>query len=162
MTLTPPKLRLQDGASDAPRADKRAGRSAPSGGHRSRSPTGYGHRMSRRRGLLSAPRDYLAAGATWPDGPLLSEAPPEAHLLQAISTRLRDKTSDRSTNEIARQCNLATQTVSNILNGDTWAEAPSIARLEYHLNIELWGKEHKDQHAILARKSARPRGRRRL
>ena len=117
--------------------------------------------MSRRRGLLRTPRDYLAAGATWPDGRLLSEAPPEAHLLRAISQRLRDKTSGRSTNEIARQCDLATQTVFNILNGVTWAEAPSIARLEYHLNIDLWGKEHKDQHAILARRSSQRLGRRR-
>ena len=117
--------------------------------------------MSRRRGLLSTPRDYLAAGATWPDGPLVSDAPPEARLLQAISTRLRDKTSGRSTSEVARQCDLATQTVFNILNGATWAEVPSIARLEYHINIDLWGTEHKDRHATLTRRASHRPGRKR-
>ena len=37
----------------------------------------------------------------------------------------------------------------------------SIARLEYRLNIHLWGREHKDWYAALARRASRRLGRRR-
>ena len=117
--------------------------------------------MPRRRGLHPSPRDYLAPGATWPAGPLVSDAPPEAHLLQAISQRLRDETRGKSKREIARQCDLAAQTVFNILNGNTWSDAPTIARLEYHIDIDLWGTEHKDRHATLTWRASHRPGRKR-
>ena len=99
----------------------------------------------RRRGLLAHPRDYLAEGGSWPQGPLIADAPPEALLAQAVARRLRDikEHTDESIRSIARTADISPQAVLNILNGATWGDLPTIARLETTLDTTLWGREHR-------------------
>ena len=92
---------------------------------------------------VPVPRDYLVGGAQWPDGLLRAVAPPEARLLKAIASRLKQAVGDKSLRDVANECGVAPQTVHNILAGTTWAHVLSIARLERGLNIGLWGQEHR-------------------
>ncbi len=97
----------------------------------------------RRRGLLAHPRDYLAEGGSWPDGPLVEDAPAEALLAQAVSWRLLDAKKRRSIRSIAREAGISPQAVINIRDGASWGDLAIIARLEIVLDTNLWGREHR-------------------
>ena len=99
--------------------------------------------MTRQTGLEPNPRSYLADGAQWPGGPLLATSPPEALLARAISKRLHEALKGRTARQIAELAGLSHQTVINVLNGATWWDTITIARLERALNIDLWGEEHR-------------------
>ena len=123
--------------------------------------------MSRGGKRLPAPRDCLIEEQDWPGGRLRKDAPYEALLVQGISERLRICLKDRSIVAIADMCGLSRSTVYNILNGNTWCDVPSIARLERVLDVELWGIEHRTRpdeltHIRATRRTARnkPWGRR--
>ena len=99
----------------------------------------------RRRGLLAHPRDYLAEDASWPDGRLVANAPREAFLARAVARRLR-KAKDRdnySVRGVASAADISPQAVLNLLNGTTWGDLPTIARIEAALDTDLWGREHR-------------------
>ena len=104
----------------------------------------------RRRGLLAHPRDYLAEGGSWPDGPLVEDAPAEVLLAQGVSWRLRDAqkrsildAKERSIRSIAREAGISPQAVINIRDGASWGDLAIIARLEIVLDTNLWGREHR-------------------
>ena len=59
-----------------------------------------------------------------------------------IARRLKDACENRSRRSVARQAGIDTQTVINILNGDTWCDVPTIYRLEKALQIHLWARRH--------------------
>ena len=96
----------------------------------------------RRRGLLAHPRDYLAEGGSWPDGPLVEDAPAEALLARGVADRLRSAQRG-SIRSIAREAGISVQAVINIRDGTTWGDLPTIARLEIALDATLWGREHR-------------------
>ena len=99
--------------------------------------------MTRQTGLEPNPHSYLADGAQWPTGRLRATSPPEALLAHAISGRLHDTLKGRTAREIAELAGLSHQTVLNVLNGNTWWDAITIARLERALDTKLWGEEHR-------------------
>ena len=99
--------------------------------------------MTRQTGLEPNPHSYLADGAQWPTGHLRHNSPPVALLARAISERLHDALKGRTAREIAELAGLSHQTVINVLNGNTWWDTITIARLERALDIELWGEEHR-------------------
>ena len=99
--------------------------------------------MTRQTGLEPNPRSYLTDGAQWPRGPLRATSPPEALLARAISKRLHKALAGRSTRQIAELAGLSHQTVINVLNGATWWDGITIARLERALDADLWGEEHR-------------------
>ena len=69
--------------------------------------------------------------------------PPEALLARAISRRLPNALAGRTAREIAELAGLSHQTVINVLDGATWWDAITIARLERALDTQLWGEEHR-------------------
>ena len=99
--------------------------------------------MTRQTGLDPNPHSYLADGAQWPTGRLRPNSPPEALLAHAISGRPLDALKGRTAREIGELAGLSHQTVINVLNGNTWWDAITIARLERALKTELWGEEHR-------------------
>ena len=93
-----------------------------------------------RRGLKTSPCDYLAAGGTWPEGPLADDAPDEARFSLEVGQRLKAHcdANGLSMNAVSRATNVHTQTVINFLAGRTWGDLPIIWRLEAGLRVGLW------------------------
>ena len=86
------------------------------------------------------PRRYLVRGAVWPDGPLVEDAPPEAVLAKHISTAFRGTCEARDLNvsRAADKASISEAAVHNLLNGDTWFDLPTIARVERKFRLKLW------------------------
>ena len=55
---------------------------------------------------------------------------PEAEFVMEIARRLKNACADRLKRSIATDAGIDTQTLINILKGDTWCDAPTIYRLE--------------------------------
>ena len=98
--------------------------------------------MPSRRDLLTCPRDYLLSGGEWPRGPFRARAPDELLFFVELSKQLNDLCYDKENpttiTAIAKDANLSVQTVFNVLEGRTWADLPTIYRLEVALNAPLW------------------------
>ena len=97
-----------------------------------------------RRGLKTNPCDYLAAGGTWPEGPLAEDAPDEARFALQVGQRLKAHCEGNglSMNAVSRATNVHTQTVINLLAGRTWGDLPILFRLEAGLGVSLWCDKH--------------------
>lgn len=96
--------------------------------------------MPPRKGLEPQPCCYLAAGS-WPDGPLVPKAPPEAVLVQQISKAFRSACEARNLTTfraIAKKAKISEKATFNLLKGRTWGDVPTIARIEMNLKIRLW------------------------
>ena len=78
-------------------------------------------------------------------GPYRNETPPEAFLAVGLALRLKNKIGNESIRYVAKKANLGPQTILNILNGKTWPDLLTIARLEHALEAKLWGNEHRKQ-----------------
>ena len=99
------------------------------------------------------PPSYWAGKGRWPYSHMREEAPPTAALVQGIAARLREALNYKSltnpnritTREAAAAAGISPATVTNIINGTTWPDADSIARLERAFDIDLWGREHRTQ-----------------
>ena len=91
----------------------------------------------------------------WPDGKLREDAPPSAALIQGIAYRLKEALKFGSTTnpervtarKAAEASGVAPSTISNIIKGTTSPDADTVARLEEAFDIDLWGNEHRSQHA---------------
>ena len=100
-------------------------------------------------GLEAKPRDYLKPGTGWPDGDLEVPNDPEAvvpgvaRFARYLAQRLRDalQESGKTKYRIAKDAGIHRQTVTNILNGDTWPNLTTIYRLEVALEHRLWHNE---------------------
>ena len=97
--------------------------------------------LPKRRNLAAHPNSYIAAGR-WPGGPLRHNAPPEAHLARAMSLRLRTAAASWVLTELARTAGISEAVLYNVLNGSTWGDVVTVARLERALGMTLWGDEH--------------------
>ena len=95
-----------------------------------------------RRGLKPCPRDYLKSRGTWPHGPFWEQTPDEALFFIEVAKRLNrlcyHDNRAMTITAIAKQANLAPQTVFNLLQGKTWGDLLSIYRLEVALGARLW------------------------
>jgi len=89
------------------------------------------------------PVSYVAEEGTFPQGPYEWETPWEVFLAAALAIRLKAKTDKESVRYIARKAGLSPQTILNILNGTTWPDLRTIARLEIAVDGKLWGSEHR-------------------
>jgi hypothetical protein len=102
----------------------------------------YATEVPPRKSLRARPADYLESGV-WPDGALSADAPREARLAAAISARLRVAMGERTLRDVARQAELSPQTVANLVQGLSWGDMVTLARLEVVLGVQLWGREHR-------------------
>ena len=91
---------------------------------------------------LKKPCDYVQPGATWPKGPL-ADAPPEAYLVRQIAQKLKERNARKDVYKIAALRGLTPQTIYNVLDGKTWPDLTTIARLEIHFRVRLWGNHHR-------------------
>ena len=91
------------------------------------------------------PVTYLAEGSAYPDGPFRWGTPWEVFLAAALAARLKDSIGDESIRYIGKISGLHPQTILNILNGKTWPDLRTIARLERSLRTRLWGTEHRSR-----------------
>ena len=89
------------------------------------------------------PTAFLAKKSLFPDGPFRLGTPAEVYLAAALATRLKNKIGNESIRYIAKKAQLSPQTILNILNGKTWPDLRTIAKLEIALNTRLWGNEHR-------------------
>lgn len=90
-----------------------------------------------RRNPTGPPREYLAAGE-WPDGRLKKSAPVAAQYALEVSRRLRAATEDRPLAAVAEEAAIARSTLYDLLQGRTWADLQSLAKLETVLGHRLW------------------------
>ena len=92
--------------------------------------------------LQARPRDYLSGGG-WPDGPLVADAPWEAVLAQRVSQRLRGVCADEGLNiaEAADKSTVSPTAARDVLEGDTWPDLPTVARIEQALGVTLWARQ---------------------
>ena len=89
------------------------------------------------------PVTYLATNGSFPDGPFRPETSPEVYLAAALARRLNSYSRWDSIRYVAKKADLSPQTILNILNGKSWPDLRTIARLENAFNSRLWGYEHR-------------------
>ena len=68
-----------------------------------------------------------------------------AHFAKKLALRLKAGCGGEGTpsiNAIAKRADVNPQTISNLLNGKTWGEAPTIFQIEAVLGYELWTHDH--------------------
>ena len=90
------------------------------------------------------PATYLEQNGNFPDGPFRPESPPEVYLAAALADRLKYATRRESIRYIAKLADLSPQTILNVLNGKSWPDLRTIARLETVFGFLLWGYEHRN------------------
>ena len=79
-----------------------------------------------------------------PPAELVGEWPDEAaadvsvEVARALSLRLREAMADRSARDVGRLSGVDYSTVYAVLNGTTWPDLMTIARLEAGLQVDLW------------------------
>ena len=99
--------------------------------------------MPKRRGLESQPWLYLknSKKPNWPEGDLEDKAPEVAHFAKGVAQRLKDLLAEDdiwTAYSLAKEADVSRQTVTNILQGETWTDLPTIYRLEVALGRQLW------------------------
>ncbi|MFD0501663.1 helix-turn-helix domain-containing protein [Streptomyces rhizosphaericus] len=85
------------------------------------------------------PRDHLASG-TWPTGDLTPDAPPGAHLGQAIAQKLSNVMNERGIGhrELARLAGASHPTISATLEGTRLPTTHTLFLLEIALQVPLY------------------------
>jgi len=96
-------------------------------------------------GSRQHPVSYLDGEGIFPDGPFRRGTPWEVFLAAALADRLKNRIGNESVRYVAKISNLSPQTVLNVLNGKTWPDLRTIARLERVLKTRLWGTEHRSR-----------------
>lgn len=71
----------------------------------------------------------------WPHGP---GPDPSSEVARHLALGLREAMDGRSAREVGRITGVDFSTVSAILNGTTWPDLVTIARLEAGLDADLW------------------------
>jgi hypothetical protein len=100
------------------------------------------------------PYTFLERGGTWPHGLLKRDAPPSAHLAQALAQRLElaMKRKGLTLRAAAERCGTTHPTLQRLLDGRGLPDARTVLLLEVGLRIPLWpndlflyltGDEHK-------------------
>lgn len=110
--------------------------------------------------LTHAGQRFLAERKTFNPGALQEDAPPEVHLLQSISLRLRKAVHDKelerrkqgtdnkmwSFRRLARDADLSTRTLSDLKDGESWPSIKTVAVIEMVLDTMLWDINHRELH----------------
>lgn len=89
------------------------------------------------RARSRAPRELARDPEAWPDAVVDDVA---AAVVQAIARRLAAALIERgwSRRTAADQLGINRQTIGDVIDGRTWPDVATIARLEAGLNTELW------------------------
>lgn len=74
----------------------------------------------------------------WPDGTLAPVAPEVVQYAMHIIQQLRAAIAGRSKVDVARRAGIERTSFYDILDGRTWADTVSLARLEIALKTRLW------------------------
>lgn len=93
--------------------------------------------MPRRSKGYRTPRDWLAEGE-WPEGAIVPEAPTAVRYAVEIAKRLECELRGRSKADVARRADLERSTLYDLLSGQTWPDAITLAKLEEVLDTRLW------------------------
>ena len=105
-----------------------------------------------RGGGLGRPRSHCLIEDDWPDSPLHLNVEPEVLLVHDIAVRLRELVDAKiaktrgpiSIEDLADEIDgVSHQTIRNIIQGRTWPDLMTIARLERYFDRKLWGNAHK-------------------
>lgn len=93
-----------------------------------------------RRGLIGAPRDYLARGGSWPAGPFKTDAPVAVRYAAAIAQALQAAIADAgmSRTQAANALQIARPTLYDVLGGRTFPDIHTIAKAEQAFGTRLW------------------------
>ena len=97
------------------------------------------------------PADFLRENGYFPDGPFRYPTPKEVFLAAGVAERLNKAIGEESFRYVAKKAGLSPQTILNILNGKTWPDLRTIAKLEQALGVRLWGQEHTRRPAFYRR-----------
>ena len=83
-----------------------------------------------------------------PYGPLVDNPPKEVLLAQGISKKILYYAQKRqwTRHRIAAEAAIGYQTLYNLLNGTTWPDIVTVARLEILFKRRLFGTEHRSRH----------------
>lgn len=84
------------------------------------------------RPVRNPPRTFSAA---WPDEPCVD---PIAEVARGFTLRLVAALDGRSLRSLRNTAGIEHTTVSAIINGATWPDLATIARLERGLDVDLW------------------------
>jgi len=93
--------------------------------------------MPRRSKGYRSPREWLADGE-WPEGTVVEDAPTAVRYAVEIAKRLEGELQGRSKTEVARRANIERSTLYDLLSGQTWPDAVTLANLEEVLRVRLW------------------------
>ena len=94
--------------------------------------------MPRRSALYRTPNAWVSEGGAWPAGPFVADAPPPVRYAAFIAAALADALDGRARAEVARAAGLERSTLYDLLNGSTWADTITLAKLEIVLSASLW------------------------
>ena len=76
-----------------------------------------------------------ASSANWPDAPCHD---PVAEVARQLALRLRAAIGGRSLRSLKASTGIEHTTIAAVLNGTTWPDLATIARLELGLEADLW------------------------
>ena len=63
--------------------------------------------------------------------------------MREIARKLKARNARKDVYKIAARRGLTPQTIYNVLGGKTWPDLTTIARLEIHFRVRLWGNHHR-------------------
>ena len=93
--------------------------------------------MPRRSRLYRAPRDWVVDGQ-WPHGPFAADAPDVVAHAAEVATALQQALTGRNKTQVAREADVERTTLYDILNGRSWIDTVTLAKLELYLDLPLW------------------------
>lgn len=108
--------------------------------------------MPKRRNTKQRPIDYVASGE-WPHAVL--EPSLAAAYAQEFARNLRRVTQDMTLRQAAQVAGLDPMTIRALVNGYTWADTVSVAKLEFGFDQLLWPRDG-TRRALLRAESQRP------
>ena len=88
----------------------------------------------------SVPRDWVAFGRRWPEGPLVAGAPVEVEYSRAIAALVRFECARRgwSLKRLAHRAGLPVAAVKDVLDGQVLPDFQLLVAVEVALDVSLW------------------------
>jgi len=84
------------------------------------------------RPVRPAPRSF---SEHWPDKEC---SDPVAEVARLLAIKLRVVTDIYGVREVARRASVSSSIISRTINGESWVDTATLARLELELGVDLW------------------------
>ena len=84
------------------------------------------------RPVRPAPRNF---SEHWPDSECSDQV---AEVARLLALKLRGVTDKYGVREVARRAGVSSSIVSRTINGESWMDTATLARLELELGVDLW------------------------